>query len=90
MVSCLWFGLNKNCKAIGVATLFYPTYGILQMKLKPTPEQQLIINHLHGHGIVKAGPGCAKTSTLALRVKYLRVITAKVEDALGKGERLWN
>jgi len=41
------------------------------MKLKPTPEQQLIIKHLHGHAMVKAGPGCAKTSTLALRAKHL-------------------
>jgi DNA helicase-2/ATP-dependent DNA helicase PcrA len=41
------------------------------MKLKPTDEQKQIINHLHGHAMVKAGPGCAKTSTLALRVKHL-------------------
>lgn len=41
------------------------------MKLKPTREQQLIINHRRGHAMVKAGPGCAKTSTLALRVKYM-------------------
>jgi DNA helicase-2/ATP-dependent DNA helicase PcrA len=39
--------------------------------LKPTQEQAKIINHLRGHCIVKAGPGCAKTSTLALRVKHL-------------------
>ncbi|MCK9619143.1 MAG: ATP-dependent helicase [Methylobacter sp.] len=41
------------------------------MKLKPTNEQKQIINHLYGHAMVKAGPGCAKTSTLALRVKRL-------------------
>ncbi len=41
------------------------------MKLKPTPEQKLIIKHLHGHAMVKAGPGCAKTATLALRVMHM-------------------
>jgi DNA helicase-2/ATP-dependent DNA helicase PcrA len=39
--------------------------------LKPTREQKLIINHLRGHAMVTAGPGCAKTSTLALRVMYM-------------------
>lgn len=41
------------------------------MKLKPTNEQKQIIHHAIGHAMVKAGPGCAKTSTLALRVKQL-------------------
>lgn len=41
------------------------------MKLKPTPEQKRIINHLQGHAMVDAGPGCAKTSTLALRVRHM-------------------
>jgi len=41
------------------------------MKLKPTFEQTQIINHERGHAMVQAGPGCAKTSTLALRTQYL-------------------
>ena len=40
-------------------------------KLKPTLEQKLIIKHLQGHAMVDAGPGCAKTSTLALRVMHM-------------------
>src|SRR5450631_4375617 len=50
------------------------------MELKPTPEQKMIINHLHGHAVVKAGPVCAKTSTLALRAKHL------IERGCGKTE----
>lgn len=41
------------------------------MKLKPTYEQKQIIHHAVGSAMVKAGPGCAKTSTLALRTKRL-------------------
>lgn len=40
-------------------------------KLTPTPEQQRIIKHESGHAMVKAGPGCGKTSTLALRTECL-------------------
>ncbi len=47
---------------------------LLMSALKPTQEQAKIINHLRGHCIVKAGPGCAKTSTLALRVKHLHIL----------------
>ena len=43
----------------------------LTLKLTPTHEQKLITRHLQGHAMVKAGPGCAKTSTLALRVQHM-------------------
>lgn len=39
--------------------------------MKLTHEQKLITRHLQGHAMVKAGPGCAKTSTLALRVQHM-------------------
>ncbi|WP_262964288.1 UvrD-helicase domain-containing protein [Methylobacter psychrophilus] len=43
----------------------------MKLILKPTLEQKRIINHLKGHAMVNAGPGCAKTSTLALRVQHM-------------------
>jgi DNA helicase-2/ATP-dependent DNA helicase PcrA len=41
------------------------------MNIKLTKQQTQITHHLSGHAMVKAGPGCAKTSTLALRIKHL-------------------
>ncbi|WP_340124180.1 hypothetical protein [Methylobacter svalbardensis] len=39
--------------------------------LKPTPEQKLIVKHQHANAMVVAGPGCAITSTMALRAKHM-------------------
>jgi DNA helicase-2/ATP-dependent DNA helicase PcrA len=39
--------------------------------MKLTSEQEQIIEHVSGHAMVHAGPGCGKTTTLALRAKYL-------------------
>lgn len=52
-------------------SLYSITTEIDFMKLKPTDEQKQIIRHATGHAMVKAGPGCAKTSTLALRTQRL-------------------
>jgi len=41
------------------------------MLLQPTLEQIKIINPSKGNALVKAGPGCAKTTTLALRAKHM-------------------
>ncbi len=37
----------------------------------PTEEQLKIIHFISGKAIVKAGPGCAKTSTLAMRCLFM-------------------
>lgn len=50
------------------------------MKFKPTNEQKQIIKHVAGHAMVKAGPGCAKTSTLALRIRRLLEIGCDPEN----------
>ncbi|WP_367155179.1 UvrD-helicase domain-containing protein [Methylomonas sp. HYX-M1] len=41
------------------------------MKHKPTYEQLKIIRFINGTCQVTAGPGCAKTTTLAMRAQYL-------------------
>lgn len=41
------------------------------MELQPTREQQKIINFTSGEAMVKAGAGCAKTTTLGMRTGHL-------------------
>lgn len=41
------------------------------MAIKPTKEQKLIIKHRVGNAMVNAGPGCAKTTTLALATQAM-------------------